>query len=84
MLLTRACLSCCSLDNRNGDLEKAEHGAISRPKAAKGRYFFLTSASGVPLPPSGPRASAHNWEAPEEEVSRVRARARLTHAVPAH
>lgn len=69
----------CSLDARNGDLERAEHGAISRPKAAKGRYFFLTSASGALLPPSGPRAAAqaaqaaqaaHSWEAPVlEEVS---------------
>ncbi|KAJ1526188.1 hypothetical protein ONE63_009347 [Megalurothrips usitatus] len=58
-----------SLDNRNGDLEKAEHGAIARPKTGKGRYFFQTSASGVPLPPSGPRASPHNWEQPDEGVT---------------
>ncbi|KAK3923216.1 Lachesin [Frankliniella fusca] len=68
---------CITLDNRNGDLERAEHGAISRPKAAKGRYFFLTSASGVPLPPSGPRASPHNWEADDALVPTEMARLRI-------
>ncbi|KAE8752478.1 hypothetical protein FOCC_FOCC000600 [Frankliniella occidentalis] len=66
-----------TFDNRNGDLDRAEHGAIARPKAGKGRYFFLTSANGVPLPPSGPRASPHNWEADDELVPREMARLRI-------
>jgi len=52
----------CSFDNRNGALELAEHGAVPPRRSSPGRYFFLMSAAGLPLPPSGPRADYHNRE----------------------